>query len=560
MSFKKEGMVFFYVFFVMLFSVLVESAVCINTSRSCGCGGIQTRYTLPDDTCSEWTPCSVSDLESACLNGADDNCDGNIDCADSDCSNYPSCVDADADGFKEDVDCDDTKASRFPGNIEVCDSLDNDCDGLVDEALSRQCGASNVGVCRFGDQVCSDGVWGSCVGLIGPTTEACNLVDDNCDGVVDEGCECQSGQSRACGIDTGICEKGTQSCVAGTWGDCDGSIGPYVEVCGNSLDDDCDADADEGCAVEIKTPEVSAPVEGEVSVPSLVSEQPALGEQSQEPVVSCIDLDGDGFGAACAKGLDCVDADPSINPSAKESCNNKDDDCDGGVDDALFLPCGFNRGICTTGMQACQGGVWSSCSGVGPKAEVCGNSLDDDCDGVVDTGCSLKEKVLGSSDAGLKSALDADLGKSYDFERYKGYVKDSARFINVKKSSEVRGGKTFVTLELVPVTPLFNVTVYEEIPKSLVDSADKVRFRTAPRIVRKDPLVAWHFAEVKDRVDLSYELEGEHEDAAKKTVTTSFAESVGGSGDSVFMTFLPLAIIPLLGLAAVVVIGLHKKR
>ncbi|MBN1941126.1 MAG: putative metal-binding motif-containing protein [Candidatus Diapherotrites archaeon] len=113
----------------------------------------------------------------------------------------PSCVDADGDGFYEScnrtlLDCDDTDPSTYPGANEVCgDSKDNDCDNDVDEGCpcqtgdSRECGVSNIGECEFGTQACVDGVWGSCTGSIGPVTEICNDSKDNdCDGEVDEGC------------------------------------------------------------------------------------------------------------------------------------------------------------------------------------------------------------------------------------------------------------------------------------------------------------------------------------------------------------------------------------
>lgn len=76
---------------------------------------------------------------------------------------------------------------------------------------------------------------------------------------------------------------------------------------------------------------------------------------------------------------------------SEETCNGQDDDCDGVADDGnpgggaacnTGLP-----GICGPGTQACQGGALVCNQNVGAGAEVCGNGLDDDCDGMVDEGC-----------------------------------------------------------------------------------------------------------------------------------------------------------------------------
>ena len=79
-----------------------------------------------------------------------------------------------------------------PG-AETCNNLDDDCDGSTDETVTQSCytgatGTSGVGVCAPGLQACTAGSWGSCAGQVTPSAELCNALDDDCDGTVDNGC------------------------------------------------------------------------------------------------------------------------------------------------------------------------------------------------------------------------------------------------------------------------------------------------------------------------------------------------------------------------------------
>ncbi|MBU0953514.1 MAG: fibronectin type III domain-containing protein [Nanoarchaeota archaeon] len=136
--------------------------------------------------------------------------------------------------------------------VEVCNNKDDDCDGSADENLTKSCGGPNIGVCKVGMQTCLGGVWTNCIGAVYPeTSEFCgDDLDNDCDGSTDELCACSQGDTQACGSDVGVCSKGTQTCTSsGVWGDCEDSVDPIQEICGNGKDDDCDDSVDNGCDV-----------------------------------------------------------------------------------------------------------------------------------------------------------------------------------------------------------------------------------------------------------------------------------------------------------------------
>ena len=99
------------------------------------------------------------------------------------------CIDNDNDGFGQGVgcrgsDCDDADPARGAATAEVCNNVDDDCDGMVDEDLSRACTTA----CGSGTERCARGAWSGCTARL-PTTEVCgNMMDDDCDGMTDEGC------------------------------------------------------------------------------------------------------------------------------------------------------------------------------------------------------------------------------------------------------------------------------------------------------------------------------------------------------------------------------------
>jgi hypothetical protein len=322
-----------------------------------------------DDTAAAINP-GASEL----CNGLDDDCDGLVDDDDSPVSGTSTWyADSDGDGYGSAVssvaaclplrgfvadssDCHDGDPAVNPGASEVCNSLDDDCDGLVDDDDSPVSGTStwyaDADGDGYGDVSVTTGACGRPAGHVGDASdcddgdgainpaagELCNGVDDDCDGLVDDDDSPVSGTSTwytdADGDGYGNPVSGVAACLApsGTVADSsdchdgDGGVNPDAkEVC-NGADDDCDGLVDDA--------------------------DPGLTGGS----VWYLDGDWDGYGDAGSSAeacmvpsgyvgdaTDCDDGDPDINPGASEACNGLDDDCDGTVDSAAACPCNVKR-------------------------------------------------------------------------------------------------------------------------------------------------------------------------------------------------------------------------
>ncbi len=124
------------------------------------------------------------------------------------------------------------------GNDGTCNGVENEgCDCVNNETSDCGSALGKLGNCAAGTSECMNGSWGSC-SVTGETYDSCEPNDDaNCNGYVNEGCACVSGQTTDCGTSGTGCTLGTSTCSGGFWGSCLGNV--CVDFAGNTPTSTC---------------------------------------------------------------------------------------------------------------------------------------------------------------------------------------------------------------------------------------------------------------------------------------------------------------------------------
>jgi len=333
-------------------------------------------------------------------------------------------------------------------DTEVCDDLDNDCMGDVDEDAAWSdkgtacvvgtgaCEAAGIRICNPGDPagptICS-----ATAGSGGP--ETCNGIDDDCDSTPDNNLT----DTQTCTEQEGVCNGSVRRCAgaAGYLSCTTVDFGPdyeSVEVTCDGKDNDCDNTADDGlfappCALQSGVCWGSTQAcGGAVGWQSCDAGDYGSDYEATESTCDGLDNDcngttddGHATGGSCVAGIggcqqtgtivcnvagDGVECSVSGGASGPETCNGIDDDCDGTPDNnfASVPPCAEQDGVCAGSTQRCGGAAgWLACTGVDYGAswepvEISCDGDDNDCDGFADNNlpafpCAVQDGVCAGS-------------------------------------------------------------------------------------------------------------------------------------------------------------------
>jgi MYXO-CTERM domain-containing protein len=356
---------------------------------------------IADDTDCDDSSGAVNPGATEYCNDIDDNCDGFTD-EDSAADADTWYADSDTDGYgdasstavscstptgyiADDQDCDDTDDAVHPSATEMCNGIDDNCDGDVDEDDSADSVTWYVDddMDGFGEEsiaitACSPGdgwalVYGDCDdddAEVNPDMdEVCNGIDDDCDSIVDgetamdsviyyadadgDGYGDTSTETRDCRLPSGHVE------VDADCDDTDAMVYPGAEEVCDGIDNDCDGSTDDESATDTSTWFADADGDG-------------FGDPSS-PMSACDEPSGYSTDAS-----DCDDMDASVNPDAEEVWyDGMDGDCDGWSDFDADMD-GFD--------SAAEADDGDDCDDEDPEInldaeDVWGDGIDSDCDG-----------------------------------------------------------------------------------------------------------------------------------------------------------------------------------
>jgi len=184
-----------------------------------------------------------------------------------------------------------------PTGVEVCDGKDNNCDGTIDNGVPGtgvNCASGLPGVCAAGKTTCTAGSLACTPNIaVGSQTETCDGLDDNCDGTADNG-NPGGGVVCASGL-PGVCAAGTTACTAGAI-QCNANIavGSQTENCSDLLDNDCDGVVNNGC-VDTDGDGLTDVFEGTIGTNPNDADSDDDGVIDGEEPSPGVDSDGDGL-------------------------------------------------------------------------------------------------------------------------------------------------------------------------------------------------------------------------------------------------------------------------
>ncbi len=262
--------------------------------------------------------------------------------------------------------------------VEACNGVDDDCDGQIDNGNpggGTACNTGNPGICASGTSICGAGQL-TCVADEQPALETCDGLDNDCNGTSDDG---NPGGGTDCSVigQLGPCGRGTLVCLNGTLS-CPQIVFPATEQC-NDVDDNCDGTVDDG--------------------------DPGGGTScntGQSGVCAA------GI-AACTNGaITCL----AIEVPQAEICNGLDDDCNGQTDEGnpgggANCTVSGQFGECAKGISTCVAAMLGCPQSIMPTSEVCNDGKDNDCNGTVDDGCSSSACNINGAALPLPIALPA---------------------------------------------------------------------------------------------------------------------------------------------------------